>query len=204
MSLYPYDSTIGQVIKNDAGGSCDRVFGACIHLTAAQAAASDDDGIHAAAALSATAKTTIKTGFSAPPYPRNVTATIAAVTASDIAAVKVKVYGKNAAGEDITEELPTFTADTAGSVSGSKAFASVDKVECPAMDGASATLAIGFGEKCGIPFLLPHNTLRYAIRDGSREATAPTIATSATELESNTFTMNSALDGDEVYLYLDV
>lgn len=137
----------------------------------------------------------IVAGITNPPEPRNVTAT-ADGKAEDIKAVQVKVTGTNAAGEVITETLPAFTVNTKGTVVGSKAFATVTKVEIPAHDGEEATTSIGLGDKLGLGVKLDRNTILKAFLGGVLEGTAPTVAVSAAALESNTADLNSALDGE--------
>ncbi|MNR21829.1 hypothetical protein D3C85_1387520 [compost metagenome] len=74
----------------------------------------------------------------------------------------------------------------------------------PAHDGTGATTSIGFGAKLGLPYKLAHNTVLHAFRGDTREGTAPTVTTSATAVESNTVTLNSALNGTAVDVYLMV
>lgn len=107
-------------------------------------------------------------------------------------------------GNFITSTLPAFTVDTAGTVTGTKAFRTVTKITIPAHDGTGATTAIGFGNALGIPYKLPHNTVIAAYRNDVREGTLPTVATSATTLDANTFTLSSALNGSKVDVYLVV
>ena len=181
----------------------DQTFGAHLTWTTTQAVAASTAGIHAAIACSATLVTTVTTALTNPSAPRNLTAT-AGGTAGDIKAVQVTITGTNYGDEVITEALPVFTVDTAGLVSGSKAFKTVTSISIPAMDGAGATVAIGFGEKIGLPYKLAHNTVLYAYLDNVREATAPTVTTSATAIESNTIDLNTALSGKVVDVYLIV
>lgn len=201
--FYPFNPKLGQVMQTAVEGvSVDHAFMAHFQVSAANAVAADTDGVLAATATS-TAATTVTTGFANPAVPRNITAT-AGGTAGDIKAVQVKITGTNYADEVITEDLPAFTVDTAGSVTGNKAFKTVTKVEIPAMDGAGATVAIGFGDKLGLPFKLSHNTVLAAYLDNTKEGTAATVAVSATAVESNTIDLNSALDGKAVDAYLMV
>lgn len=202
--FYPYNPNLGQVMQSGVEGvSIDRAFIAHFQVSAANAVAADTDAVHAAITASDTEETEVTTGFTAPAVPRNITAT-AGGTAGDIKAVQVVVTGTNYADEVITETLPAFTVDTAGSVVGAKAFKTVTKVEIPAMDGAGATVAIGFGDLLGLPFKLAHNTVLAAYLNNVKEGTAPTVAVSATALESNTIDLNSALDGHVVDAYLIV
>lgn len=140
---------------------------------------------------------TITTGITSPAVPRNITAT-AGGTAGDIKAIQVVVNGTNAAGDTITETLPAFTVDTAGTVVGNKAFATVTSVVIPAHDGTGATTAIGTGAKLGLGVYLTRNSVGNAYLNGVKEGTAPTVAASASALESNTVTLNSALNGTAV------
>jgi hypothetical protein len=145
----------------------------------------------------------ITTGITNPGVPRNITAT-AGGTATDIKAIQIVVEGTDYNDEVITETLPAFTADTAGIVTGSKAFKTITKITIPAHDGTGATTAIGFGSKLGLPYKLLHNTCLYAFLDNTKEGTAPTVAASATALESNTITLNSSLAGKVVDAYFVV
>lgn len=144
-------------------------------------------------------KKTVSTGFSALSCPRNITAT-AGGTAGNIKAVKVKITGLNAKGKEISEELPTFTADTAGTVTGTKAFASVTKVEIPAMDG-ECTVTIGTGSALGLPYILYGDTLLCTLFDGVKESTAP-VVTTGVSIEDNTITLTSDLAGKQIDAYL--
>jgi hypothetical protein len=114
----------------------------------------------------------------------------------------VTITGTNYADETITEVMPVFVENTAGTKIGIKAFKTVTSVSVPAMDGAGVTIAVGFGEKLGLPFKLTHNTVLKTFLNNVVEGTAPTVATSATALESNTISLNSALNGSIVDIYL--
>ena len=202
--FYPFNPLLGQLMQTGVKGvSVDRGFLAHFQVSAANAVAADADGVHAAIACSADTTVTVETGFTAPAVPRSITAT-AGGTAGSIKAVKVKVYGTNYLDEAISEELDAFTVDTAGVVESDKAFKTVTKVEIPAMDGAGVTVTIGFGDKLGLPFKLAHNTVLFAFLDNTKEGTAPTVTTSATDFEGNTLDLNSALAGKVVDAYLIV
>jgi hypothetical protein len=140
---------------------------------------------------------TITTAITSPPTPRNVTATSGG-TAADIKAIQVVVAGTNAEGVSITETLPVFTENTATTVVGSKAFATVTSITIPAHDGTGATTAVGLGAKLGLGERLSLDTVIAAHLNGVREATRPTVVVSSSALESNTVTLNSALDGSAV------
>jgi hypothetical protein len=142
---------------------------------------------------------TVTTGITNPTTPRNVTAT-AGGTAGDIKAIQVVVHGTNENGEVISETLPAFTVDTAGTVVGNKAFKTVTSIVIPAHDGTGATTAIGTGAKLGIGRKLSRNTVIAAYLNGAKEGTPPTVAVSSSALESNTATLASALDGTDVVI----
>lgn len=140
---------------------------------------------------------TVTTAITNPDVPRNITATSGG-TAGDIAAIQVTINGTDANGAEITEDLPVFTENSATTVVGSKAFATVTSIVIPAHDGLAATTAIGTGDKIGLGAHLARNTVLAAFLDGVKEGTAPAVAVSATALSSNTVDLNSASNGDEV------
>jgi hypothetical protein len=140
---------------------------------------------------------TITTAITNPDVPRNVTAT-AGGTAGDIKAIQVTIHGTDATGAALTEDLPAFTVDTAGTVVGSKAFASVTSIVIPAHDGTGATTAVGRGAKLGLGVTLATDTVVAAHLAGAREATRPTVAVSSTVVASNTVELSSALAGTAV------
>jgi hypothetical protein len=142
----------------------------------------------------------VRSGISQPKFPRSLSAT-AGGTAGDIAAVSVVVYGTNIHNEVISEVLPAFTVNTAGTVNGLKAFKTITGYDVPAMDGVGCTVAIGFGDKIGLPDLLTLDTVLMAFLNGVREATAPTVAVDADEVEKNTVLLDSALAGHDVDVY---
>ena len=65
-------------------------------------------------------------------------------------------------------------------------------------------VSIGWVDVLGLPYLLAHNTVQAAYLDNVKEANAPTVTISATAIESNTITLNSALAGKVVDIYLIV
>jgi hypothetical protein len=158
-------------------------------------------GIHAAVADSG-APQTITTAINQPDVPRNITATVAASTANDVKAISVVITGTNCEDTVITETLPAFTDNTPGAVAGLKAFKTVTSILIPAHDGATALTSIGFGDVVGLGHRLAGNTVQAAYLNLVREGTAPTVATSATVIESNTADLNSNLASTPVILAL--
>ncbi len=200
MSLYPYNPNVSSKLQTDTPGvTVVRMQMAHLQVAAANATVASTTGIHAAVTDTGSQQV-VTTAITQPSVPRNITAT-AGGTATDIKAIQVIVAGTNYAGAAITETLPAFTVDTAGTVTGSKAFKTVTSITIPAHDGTGATTAIGFGEKLGLPDKLPHNTVLAAFLGDTKEGTAPTVAASATALESNTVDLNSALNSSVVDIY---
>jgi len=189
-------------LKTDASIDVSRAFLAHFQVAAADAVVASTTGVHAAVTDTGESQE-ITTGITSPAIPRNITVT-AGGTATDIKAIQVIVAGTNYADEAITETLPAFTVDTAGTVTGSKAFKTVTSITIPAHDGTGATTAIGFGAKLGLPYKLTHNTVLAAYLDNAKEATAPTVTVSSTAIESNTMTLNTALSGKVVDTYIMV
>ena len=170
-------------------------FIAHLELSAAETVAADADGI--AQITMKTTKQTITEDLGAMPYARNLTAV---GTASGITG-DLKVTGTNMDGEEITE---TLALNGTTPVTGSKAFASVTQVEVPVRHAADDAVQIGWGVKFGIPYKLALNTVLAAYVNGTKEATAPTVAVSEDALESNTISMNTVPSGKATHYYLIV
>ena len=190
---------ISNLMPTDVRGrKVARSYIAHFQVSAANAVAADTDGVHASVNGAAQELTT---GITNPAVPRNITAT-AGGTAGSIKAIQVVIEGTNYNDEVITETLPAFTVDTAGTVEGSKAFKTVTKITIPAHDATSATTIIGWGDKLGLPYKLAHNTVIKTYLDNVEESVAPTVAVSASAIESNTIDLNTALSGKVVDAYL--
>lgn len=153
--------------------------------------------VHAAIADAAGTQV-ITAGITNPDNARNITATVGG-TGANITATQVTVTGTNIYGDVISETLPVFTAATPGIVTGLKAFATVTSISVP-HNGTGVTTSIGTGAKLGLPAKLFRNTVVYAFLNNVREATAPTVVANSTAVESNTVTLNSALNGNDVVI----
>ena len=201
MALYAYNGRLEQNLQTDVPSiKVTRTFEARVNFPSAAAAA--NAGVLAAVTDNG-AEQVISSGLTNPVLARNVSATAGGV-AGDIKAIQVIVEGTNMLDEVITETLPAFTVDTAGTVVGNKAFKTITKVTIPAHDGNGATTAIGFGSKLGIPYKLENNTVIAAYLNNVKEAVAPTVTVSTTHIDGNTILLNSALDGNDVDAYLVV
>lgn len=200
MPLYPENPNRNQRNQTDTNNiTIDKAFPVHFVVSAVNAVAAAVAGVLAATNATGEALE-ITENLTNPAVPRNITAT-AGGTAGDIAAIQVTVEGTNYKDEVISEVLPAFTVDTAGTVQGSKAFKTVTSVDIPDHDGVGATTSIGWGDKLGLPDLLPHNTVLSAFLNNTKEGTAPTVTTSTDNIESNTIDLNSVLNGSIVDVY---
>lgn len=147
-----------------------------------------------------------KTVFLAQPScARSITATTAnGDAAGDIGAVSVIVYGTNIDDQPISETLPAFSANTAATKEGAKAFKTVTSVFLPSHDGTGCTISVGWGEKLGLPYKFSKTPLYWVTRDGVIETTLPTLSVDADEIEKNTFDLNGALNSKEICFYMGV
>jgi len=200
--MYGKNRVKSPYLENDCGVNVGRGYIAHVHLSTTQAVLGTTTFVKTAVTSTAEDQV-ITTGITNPLYPRNVTAT-AGGTAGDIKAVQVIVEGTNENDEVITETLPAFTVNTAGTVTGSKIFKTITKITMPAHDDVGATTAVGTGDKLGLGFKLSHNTVLSAYINNVKEANAPTVTVSATAQESNSITLNSALNGTVVDAYFIV
>ena len=201
--FYPKNPALGQVIQSDvASENPDRSFIAHLEWTAAEAVAALTTGVHAAVTDNGSQQE-ITTAITNPGVPRNISAT-AGGTAGDIKAITVTITGTNMLDEVITEVLPAFTVDTAGTVVGNKAFKTVTGITIPAHDGTGATTAIGWGDKLGLPYMEEEIPCIAAYLNSVLESTAATITASLTAIDGNTIDLNSALNATKVDAYLVV
>lgn len=185
----PYDRS-GAYVTDDAGiiGSTRAFLARLIYSALATASTT---GVHAAVTDTGVEQT-ITTEITDPDYPRVITAT-AGGTAADIKAIQVVVVGTNYANEAIAETLPVFTVNTAGSVTGTKAFKTITSITIPAHDSTGATTAIGFDKAVGIPYKLPHSTVIKAALGTTNDT--GTITADSTDLEKNLFTASGTPNG---------
>jgi hypothetical protein len=146
--------------------------------------------VKAAQATSASVVTTVTSFTHQPDFPRNIVITPGGTTA-DVPAGDIIVNGTNMRGEAISETF-TLTANQTAASTGSKAFKTITSVVFPIQDGAAATYDLGLGAKLGLDRKLTEASVIDAYVNGVREATFPTVAISATALESNTITTNTA------------
>jgi hypothetical protein len=134
---------------------------------------------------------------------RNVTVTQTATDTEDTNGTIV-VVGTDLAGNAITE---TITPNAGATVAGAKAFATITSITGAGwvIDGVEKTkdkITVGFGDLIGLPDKLVDTAqVLAASLDNVKQATAPTVAVSATALESNTVNLDSALNGTPVKVY---
>lgn len=189
---------MGQKIQSDVDGEAvDRCFVAHFQVAEGDAPAPDNDGVHEAVDLGAEAQD-VNSGITNPAVPRSL---VVKGNASGIAG-DVVITGTNYAEEEITETIALSGADA---VAGSKAFKTVTNINLPAKSNDTGdSVSVGLGAKLGLPYLLSHDVVISAHLDNVREGTAPTVVVSSSAIESNTISLNSALDGSVVDAYLMV
>lgn len=196
--MIPYKHNIGQKIKTDIPGrSVDMGFIAHFQVSATNAVAASNTGVHAAVALSAT-PLEITTEITNPAVPRNIRVK---GNASGITG-DVVITGTNFVDAEITE---TIALSGSSAIDSNKAFKTVSSILPPAETHAGTdTLSVGWGDKLGLPYKLTHNTVLSTFVDNALESTAATVTVSATAIESNTIDPNTALSGKVVDIYLIV
>lgn len=169
-------------------GAASRVMTAKIGSPALGA----DNAVLADTAMANGATTDVTVFAAQPDVPRNLTVkgNGAGVTGN------VTITGKNAGGEVITE---TIALNGANVVAGNKAFALVTNINLPPYASVNTErVRVGTGSKLGLGTPVTRDSVVAAFLNGVREATRPTVAFSGTALESNTVTLNSALNGSAV------
>jgi hypothetical protein len=161
------------------------------------AAAGTNQVLSANAGATSAAVATVSTFVAQPDFPRNRLVTPARTT-GDVESCVVVIAGTNYSGASISENF-TFAADASTAQTGSKAFKTVSSVTFPAnceSGGFAATWSVGYGEKIGIKNCLDAaGNILFSTLNGAKEATAPTIAASASAIESNTADYNGTMNG---------
>lgn len=196
-SRFPYDPKGGGLQTDVPEIALDRAHLAHFQVSAADAVGTSNTGIHAAVTLGAEAQE-ITTAITNPAVPRSL---IVKGNAAGIIG-NVVFEGTNFANEPITE---TIALNGSTAVEGSKAFKTVTKYTLPPETHAGTdTVSVGWGDKLGLPYKLPFNTVLAAYLGGVKEAAAPAVATSGSALESNTSDLNSALNGTVVDILMAV
>jgi hypothetical protein len=127
-----------------------------------------------------------------PDVPRNLT-----VKGNDANVTgNVTITGLDAVGNEISEVIALNAANV---VQGVKAFAEVTLITLPDYNVANTErVRVGTGAKLGLPVALTRNTVIAAFLANVKEAVAPTVVVDADEIEKNTVTLNSALNGTAV------
>ncbi len=132
-----------------------------------------------------------------PDLPRNIEITPGGTT-GDIEACSIVVAGTDISGASISEVF-AFSANQTGKIVGADAFKTVTSVTFPAScesGGFAATWSVGIGEKIGIKRCMDNaGDILFSLKDGAKEGTAPSIASSVNRLSSNTADFNGAMDG---------
>jgi hypothetical protein len=153
----------------------------------------------AASGATSAAIATLSSFSAQPDQPRNIVITPAGTT-TDIEACVIVVNGTNFFGAAISENF-TFAANDTAAQTGAKAFQSVTSVVFPANceSGAfAATWNIGTGAKLGLKRCMNQaGDMFHGVVAGVKEGTAPTIVADADEIEKNTASFNTALDGSK-------
>lgn len=149
------------------------------------------------------AAATVTTFAAQPDVPRNLVITPGGTT-GDVESCVITVTGTNFFSSTITETF-TFAADASSAQTGSKAFKTVSSVAWPAnceSGGFAATWSIGYGAKLGLKRCMTSAVHFLAAGlAGVREGTFPTVAAHATNIESNTATLSTSLNGTDVQLF---
>lgn len=128
---------------------------------------------------------TVTTFAHQPDFSRNAT-----IVASGSATGNVVVNGTNIRGDVITE---TLALNGTSAVTGAKAFDTITSIVLPTVN--TTTVNVGIGVKLGLDRCMSEAAVINAYADGTKEATAPTVAFDSDEVEKNTMSTNTAQNG---------
>lgn len=149
------------------------------------------------AGATSAAAVTVTSFLAQPDMPRNLEI-LPGGTTGDVEACTIVVTGTDYYGHTITENF-AFLANASTATVGSKAFKTVSSVLFPAnceSGSFGATWDIGTGSKLGLKHCMANaGDFLFSLLNGSKEATAPTMAVSSSAVSGNTATFNGSLDG---------
>lgn len=193
MSLFPLKTSLTQYAQSDAHTIRNSLRNTVMY-DAGSPATLDADYFFASAAMHNGAYTLLKTSM--PSGARNITIGHTATSTVDTLGT-IEVVGTDLNGDAMTETITPLNGTTA---SGLKCFATVTSITGSGwtVNSGADLVVIGYGDLIGLPDKLPHNSVLFAVFNGVRESTAPTVTFSSTVLGLNTVDLNSALNGSTV------
>jgi hypothetical protein len=198
MARTPYNPTMGQRVKDNAGSSVDMGFVAHYTIPAASAVAPSATAVRIATVLGDGLTTTLTTAdINQPAVPR-----VLSITGNAASAVgNVVITGTDAAGDLLVE---TIVSTGAATVVGTRAFASIETIVLPARGAGGDTISVGLAGAFGIPFTLPHDTVIKILNNSVVTTVAAGSAFSATVLAGNYIIPTAALNAQQIDVYLVV
>jgi hypothetical protein len=164
--------------------------------TATEAALGAADGCHASVTALATV-VTVSTLFTQPSTPRNVTITTIKGGASNMSG-DVVFTGTNIWGQVITDTIAEAADAT---IVGTVAFKTITSILVPVRVNTGDALTFGYGAKLGMDVFLPNTSCVLKQIKTATAQTLPTVVVDSDEIEKNTVTMNSALNGSVEIIY---
>lgn len=180
-----------------SGGEVQSGFGYLRRQVWTNVAAAANNTVMALTAQPASGTTVVTTGITNPDFPRNITV----VGNQATCAGNLVVAGTNIREEAITE---TLAINGTTPVVGNKAFKTVTSITIPTRGAAGDQVSCGIGVKIGLDRMMAGNEVILATVDGVFETTRPTVAASATAIESNTVLTNTAPDASRDFVVVFV
>jgi hypothetical protein len=171
-------------------------FPAHLHVDGVNAPVADLVSILAATELDVAGQI-VTESITSPKVPRNVQ--VVGNTAGMVGNVTVR--GTAYDGKSISEVI-ALNGTTV--VAGNLAFMTVTEIDLPVQTGAGDTVSVGVGDKLGLPYKLTFVNLINAYLNKVKEGTAPTFTSDPENIEHNTITLNSPLNGEDVDVFLIV
>jgi len=196
-SLFPFNTNWAALWKAQSDvGAINNNLKAVVEYDAGSPGALDVDRIVVSTNMKVGAYT-IAVGAPLGGGARNVTVTHTQVGGVTDTLGTIVVVGTDLNNETLTE---TIIPSDGATVQGTRAFKTVTSVTGAdwVIAEGNDTITVGFGDLIGLPDKLACNSVLYAIFNGVREATTPTVTFSATVLALNTADLVAVLDGSTV------
>lgn len=201
MGFYPFNPSLEFKMQTDVPGvTAEGLQIAALEFDDIAAVDEDATGLGAVASSNTVVTVVDVSAIEQPDMPRCVQINPNG-TVADVAAKSITITGTNILDEPITEDIALAENQAHDTISvGSKAFKTITGISIPTQDGAAATFLFGYSKKIGLPYKRAHYPVIWATAAGTKEATLPTLAASATAIESNTISFNTAPDGSKDFV----
>lgn len=200
MPLFPFNTNWTRKAQADDGSYTNTLLSPVLYAPGALAV-SDDDRFVVSANMKVGAYTVAVGTMPEASVARKLLITVTQVGGVNDTMGTLTIVGTDISGAALTESVAPTANSTKETAYAYKTVESITGVGWVINTG-NDTIKIGTSETIGLPDKLSDTAqVLFASHNATKEATAPTITVSSSVLASNTFNLNTVLDGSVVKIY---